>query len=229
VRRADVGDDADVRARDVGQHGDLAAPAHRHLQHPRRFVTRRRQDGQRQADVGVVVAGRLPHRAQRPQRRRAHLPGGGLAVRSRDTDDAALELGAHRARQIAERAPRIVDREHRHVVAARRHAARRGDHDARGAGGRGLAREVEPVGALARQREEQLAGGDRSAVVGRARKRRAALARVHDRRAHRARREFEAARGRCRRRRRRAHRGTASAAAASSRSSKCTFVVPRIW
>ena len=104
-----------------------------------------------------------------PQRRGAQLLGGGLAVRAGDADDQAAELGARRARHVAHRAPRIVDGDDRDAVAAGGDAARARHDDAGRARGRGLRREVEAVDALAREREEQLAGRDRAAVVVRAR------------------------------------------------------------
>ncbi len=75
-------------------------------------------------------------------------------------------------------------------------AARARHDDAGRAGGRGLRREVETVDALAREREEELAGRDGAAVVVRAREVRPARPRLHDRAAHRARRPVERRRAR---------------------------------
>ena len=160
VRGADVGDHADVRARDLRQVGDFPVSTHRHLKHPRCFIPGRGQDGQRQADVGVEASRGAANGAQRAQRGGAQLLGRGLAVRSGHADDQPLEFGARRARHVAHRAPRIVGGDDRDAVAAGGDAARAGHDDAGRAGGRGLGREVETVDALAREREEELAGRD---------------------------------------------------------------------
>ena len=188
--------------RDLGQVGDLAVPAHRHLQHPGRLVAGRGQDRERQADVGVEAAGGAADGAQRAQRRGAQLLGRGLAVRSGDADDQAAELAARGARHVAHRPPRIVGGDDRDAVASGGHAARARHDDAGRARGGGLRREVETVDALAREREEQLAGRDRAAVVVRAREVGAARPRLHDRAAHRARRPVQRAARRLSRRRR---------------------------
>ena len=55
VDRADVGDHADVGLGDRRQLGDLAGAAHRHLEHEHLGAGGRREDRQRQADLGVEV------------------------------------------------------------------------------------------------------------------------------------------------------------------------------
>jgi hypothetical protein len=222
VGRRHVRDDADRGLGDLRQRRDLAARPHGHLQHPGGLVAGRAQDCQRHAHVGVQIPGRSQNGAQRRERSGAQLLRRRLPVRAGDRHDQAAILRARRAGERTERAPRIVDGDHRRVGAAGRRSTLARDDDAGRTGRDRGRREVEAVDALAREREEELAGDDRSIVGRRARKGRSARARLHDRAAHRARRPVD------RSRRGRRHDAAASAAAASSRSSKWCLVVPRI-
>jgi hypothetical protein len=65
---ATTGDDADVGLPDRGEPGDLAEPAHAHLQHQHLGVVRRAEDRHRQALLVVeaaLVGGDPPRRADR--------------------------------------------------------------------------------------------------------------------------------------------------------------------
>ena len=133
VRRADVGDDADVRARrsPPGTRSRRAraspSPAPRT---PRRRLADRIVSGRPTSVLrlpGVRSTG-----AQRAQRRRAQLLGGGLAVRPGDADDPAAELA--RARRAPGRpAPARGSSTAMTATPSQpaRHPARARDHDRR--------------------------------------------------------------------------------------------------
>ena len=146
VHGPDVDDDADVRLGDLGELGDLAAAAHRQLEHERLGAARRAEDRQRQADLGVEVllAGDDPpvlaqHRREQVLRRR-------LARRAGDRDDLRAELAPPCARQPLQGGERVVggddDADRRAARVA--HVLRR-DDDAPGPGVQRRAREPAAV------------------------------------------------------------------------------------
>ena len=112
MRARDVGDDADLGARDLGEVRDLAGRAHRHLQHPGRLTAARREDRQRQADLGVEAAGRAQHVAERSERRRHELLGRRLA-RSSPVTATTWPRNCARARRARDRPARGADRRRR--------------------------------------------------------------------------------------------------------------------
>src|SRR5829696_4275307 len=110
VHGADVGDRADLGLRDRAELSDLAPAPHRHLEHEELALRRRREHGERQADLGIVVLGTCvgakgKDRAGDVLHRR--LPG-----RAGDSNHAAAELAPPCAGERLEGSQRIVDREH---------------------------------------------------------------------------------------------------------------------
>ena len=89
VDRADVGDHRHFRLGDRGQLGDLAGPAHRHLQHQDVGVVGGLEHGQRQPDLGVEVL-RVGVDAA-GQEGAGDVLDRGLADRAGDADDAGAE------------------------------------------------------------------------------------------------------------------------------------------
>ena len=122
MHRADVGDDADVGLGDLAQLGDLADAAHRHLEHQDLGAGRRRQDRQRQADLGVVVL-RARVDPERQERLRDVLDRR-LAGRAGDPHHLGVELPAPLARERLKRRERVALREDppEPVARARPHA-----------------------------------------------------------------------------------------------------------
>ena len=79
VRRADIGNDCDIRTRRARQGGYLAARAHAHFQHCRAHVGSDARHAKRHPDDGIEVSLPAKGRECRPQYGGTQCLGGGLA------------------------------------------------------------------------------------------------------------------------------------------------------
>ena len=94
MRRADVGDDPIFRAGDLAERGQFAAMVHADLVNSGGMLLFRSQYGERQTDVVIEVAlSRVDHEGL-GENGRSKIFGGGLAVRSGDTEHWDVELAA---------------------------------------------------------------------------------------------------------------------------------------
>ena len=92
VARADVGDDGDVRAGAGGQARELALVVHAHLGHDDLVGRLGAEDGQRQADQVVEVAGGSVGAVARGEALGQHILSRGLTHRARHADDLPLRV-----------------------------------------------------------------------------------------------------------------------------------------
>src|SRR5262245_6469187 len=90
--RPDDGDDSDLRWRDAAERGDLADSLRAHLDDGVPVLWKQAQQRDRDAGLGVEIAGRAQRRSQALEQRRRGLLHAGLAVAARDRDDARLWL-----------------------------------------------------------------------------------------------------------------------------------------
>ena len=90
MREPDVGDDADGRAGDRAERGDVTGLAGAELQHQRLGVERRAEERDREADLGVEVPGRGVHPVRGAQRRRGEVFRARLAGGTGDADDEGV-------------------------------------------------------------------------------------------------------------------------------------------
>ena len=107
---ADVGDRGDIGLGDLAELGDLPEAPHRHLEHERLGLGRRREDRQRQPDLGVEVLGAGVD--ARGQQRSGDVLDRRLAGRSGDPHHLAVELAAPLAGQALKGEQRIRRREY---------------------------------------------------------------------------------------------------------------------
>ena len=155
----DVDDHADVGLGDPRQLGDLAAAAHRHLEHEHLGPGRRAEDGERQADLRVEVLGGGDDAPVRREHPGEQVLRGGLARRPGDPDDLRAQAPAPGGGEAAERAERVLGGEQRaRLRAARRVGVARRDEHAPRPGGQRLRREAPAVDVAAVQADEQVAG-----------------------------------------------------------------------
>ncbi len=172
VDRLHGGHDPDRRPPDRGQLADLAADVHAHLEHRGLVPRPQAEHRQRQADLVVLVALRAQRDEPALQHARDGLLGGGLGDAAGDPDDQRREPGAPGRGHRVQGPERIRDEDHGDVAEGlerrltRVRVGQPPDQDRGGArrGGRG---EVSmPVGPLALQRDEQVAGLDEPGVDG---------------------------------------------------------------
>jgi hypothetical protein len=153
MRGRDGVDEADIGPCDGGEIGDVARLACAHFQHGELRVLRHSQQGQRQAQLVVVVACvdvGTPVARQDRCRQRLHR---GLAVGTGDADHPHVALRTHGAGQVAQREHGVV---HQHLRQRRLHLARH--QCSHGAARHGLAKKIVAIDALALHRDEQVAG-----------------------------------------------------------------------
>jgi hypothetical protein len=175
VNRADVADHAHLGQGDIAQEGDLARHVETHFQHGALVTGAQPQDGERQADLVVQVAGAFQRAIALIEHLRDHFLGGGFADAAGDADDAQIQLAAPEARDLLQRGDGILDpqaqrraelfcAEPRQVLQpAQVHAAVRIagltlDQGEGGAAAEGVVDEVVAVGVFARHGDEQRAG-----------------------------------------------------------------------
>ncbi len=171
--RAEADDHTDVGFGDLRELGDLAGPAHRHLQHEHLGAGRRRQDLQRQADLGVEVRLARDRAPLRSEHREQEVFRRGLAGRAGDADDPGSELTPPRRGQPLERRERVLGGEDRRPGRAGRRGAdlsrerfgvREVGEDAPGAGRHGRGPECAAVNVRPGKPDEQRAGLDGAGV-----------------------------------------------------------------
>ncbi len=97
--RPDIGDDADLGARDPAQQVDLAGAVHRHLKDGALVLRLEPEKGERQADLSVEVGLALQDAPARAQDGGDELLAGGLAHAAGDTHDADVMAGPPVSRQ----------------------------------------------------------------------------------------------------------------------------------
>ena len=113
VRFGDRGDDTDRRLGDGAQAGDLAEPAHAHLEHEHLDVVGRTQDRDGQPLIVVerpLVGGGTP---AGPQHGSGKILHGRLADRPGDADHGARQPGAAPAGEVEQRPRGVVDDDRR--------------------------------------------------------------------------------------------------------------------
>ena len=149
VGEADVGDDPDVGAGDLGERGDVAGEAVAHLGHDHLGVEGRVEQGEREA--GLVVERRRSWRGRAGWRRAPPRSGPWwrLAGRAGHADHLRVAPGGGgRSAQGGERGEAVGDLHHRGGRGRRRDRA--GDERDRGAAGPRVGDEVVPVAVAAR-------------------------------------------------------------------------------
>ena len=166
VDRPDVRDHADVRLADRRQLGDLAEAAHRQLEHEHLGARRRREQLERQPDLGVEVRAARRDGAVRRDQRGDQVLRRRLADRAGDGDHVRGELAPPGARERAERRDGMLGGEH---GAASPAPPRRAPRPARASTPQAPARSASAANAPPSTRspghaDEQVAGLDRARV-----------------------------------------------------------------
>ena len=154
VRRADIGHDADVRARRADKQLHLRLRVGPEFEHRPAVLRAQTEDRNRQPDVAVEIARRLIGRKVGGEQLRGRLADGGLAHAAGDPHHCrrlALAPGDRRPLQRRERVRHRVD-----ICRRSRRNRLRDQHRPRAAGDRIIDVAV-PVAALARQRHKQRA------------------------------------------------------------------------
>lgn len=159
VGRRDGGDDRDVRPHQACKLGQLAGEVHAHFEHADLRVARHAGEAERHAGVVVVALDRAMHRAgQRAvERGEQSLLGAGLPHRAGDADHRTAHAGAGGTAEVVQGREGIIDADVR--------MGRVGGYDRAGGPLReGLIEEAMAIGAVAGERNEQVAGTDLTAV-----------------------------------------------------------------
>ncbi len=164
MRAAGVGDERGAGQRQPGEHRDLARVAGPQLDRRGAMLGCQAQQGERHAPVVVEIALGLEHRARGRQHRGDQVLGRGLARAAGDRDQQPVPLLAVAPPQPHQRGGDVVDHDQRAGLAARGRrvavvAQRRGRAALEGLLEKGVA-----VGVAARQRHEQVPGGERAGV-----------------------------------------------------------------
>ena len=111
VRRADIGDHADVRLGYAREIANFAGMVHADFEHSHLRVVRHIEDAQRHADVVVEITARLANAQRRREQRRDGLFGHRLAGAAGDADHAAGSVRApafaRPPRQLLQRGERV--------------------------------------------------------------------------------------------------------------------------
>ena len=166
--RLDAGDDADPWPADPGEIGDVACDVHAHLEDERLICGGEAQDGQRQADLVVLVALVLERPIASRQDGRHGLLRRGLGEAPGDPDGERIEPPAPGGGEGVERRQRPGDPDDADVADRGRQGARPADQESRRTGlGRGD-EVIVAVGPFAGQGNEQVARPDSAQIDGRA-------------------------------------------------------------
>ena len=169
VDRADADDHAHVGLGDLGELGDLAGAAHRHLEHEHLGSGGRGQDLERQTDLGVEVGARGDGAAVGREQRQQQILGRGLARRPGDADHLSAELAPPGGGEAVHGPERVVGGDQRagHGAPGGLGVLGRRQHPPR-AGGERLRREPAAVVVLALEAYEQRSGAGLARVDDRA-------------------------------------------------------------
>ena len=160
VLGARVGDEADGRAREAHELGDIADAVRAHLDHRTAMRGLETHQRHRHADVIVEIAVGRHARAAACENRGGHLLGGGLAVAAAHADDGNRERGAPSGGQLLQRGQRVGHDDLSDAQARHRLLHQRADCAAL----RRRRDELSPVELRPPERDEQRPGGDRAAV-----------------------------------------------------------------